>query len=86
MGTRKTAQDKRSWFQYMFSEADKMGVSLSEKKLIAQFCLKFSSTQKTGKEIVNHFIDAEIIYRLKGDLMSPKLYKEVCKDVNKREF
>lgn len=76
MGTHKSAEYKYNWLMKCFNNAENDKISLSEPKLIAQFCITHASTKRTAKEMIKLFEEAGYIYRIGLELMSEQLFKE----------
>lgn len=76
MGTQYTAKAKIEWFKVRFELARKNEISLSEKKLIAQFVIEFGSTERKAKEIIKTFETAELIKRIGGEIAHKSLIKQ----------
>lgn len=77
MGTQLTLNHKMNFFRKIFDQAKEKGISINEKKLIACFCLECVSTKRRGEELLEHFLNAELIFRFGDDLMDKDLFKEM---------
>ena len=76
VGTQYTAQKKYDFLRNCFDAAKQRGISLDEKKLIAQFQIKFASTARTARELIKTFETAGYIMRRGGEIASPELFEE----------
>ena len=68
MGTNKTRHLKIEWLEDTILSffKSKKNEAISKDKLIAQFCLKFNSTERTAKEMLKIFVSLGII-KIDGD-------------------
>ena len=82
MGTATTAEIKRNWFIKRFQKAKERGISLSRSKIVAEFCLKFYSSDRLGKEFLTHFRDAGMILIKNDEIMfKNELYDEILNEI-----
>jgi hypothetical protein len=76
MGTIHSARKKIDFFATRFRLMKEKDLIISEKKIIAQFCIEHASTQRKAKEIIKMFEDAGEIKRIGSELMSEKTFND----------
>jgi len=76
MGTIHSARKKIDFFSKAFRMMKEKEFIISEKKLIAQFCIIHASTPRKAKEIIKMFEDAGEIKRIGSELMSEETFND----------
>jgi hypothetical protein len=76
MGTQYSLRKKINYFQTIFKNMKIKGISLDEKKVIAQFCIIHASTPRKAKELIKMFEDAGEIKKIGSEIVSPELFEE----------
>ena len=76
MGTQKSALHKQTWISSRIEISCDLGTSVSQEKLLAEFCIANASTRKTGLEIINNLQFLGKLVRRDGDLFTPELFRE----------
>jgi hypothetical protein len=75
MGTTQTRILKQDWLISHIVAAGKRGYKVSEKKLIAEFCIKCASSEKTALELLKHLEILGLISRKNKEIWSKEAWE-----------